>query len=70
MHGLRAMAACDRKLEGAEDRAIGASLCMSVSMVQRYTKHIDNELLARGVRDKMQAKTVLQFNGKPKVSKG
>jgi site-specific recombinase XerD len=55
-HGLRAMAAIDRKLEGAENRAIGASLCLSSAMVEKYIHHIDELQLARGVRDLMEAK--------------
>ena len=31
---------------------------------------MQRQALARGVRDKMQAKTVLQFGEKSKVSKG
>lgn len=54
MHGLRAMAACDRKLAGAENKAIAANLRMSTQMVERYIRHIDNEALARGVRDKLE----------------
>lgn len=64
MHGLRAMAAIDRKLAGAENRAIGASLCMSTTTVERYIRHIDQLELARGVRDKLEAKTILQFSEK------
>lgn len=64
MHGLRANAAIDRKLVGAENRAIGANLCMTTATVERYIKHIDNLQLARGVRDQMEAKKVLQFAGK------
>lgn len=56
MHGLRAMATIDRKLAGAENRAIGASLRMSTAMVERYIRHIDDLELARGVRDRLEAK--------------
>lgn len=56
MHGLRAMATIDRKLAGAENRAIGASLRMSTAMVERYIRHIDDLELARGVRDQLEAK--------------
>lgn len=54
MHGLRALAACDRKLAGAENKAIAANLRMSTQMVERYIRHIDEEALARGVRDKLE----------------
>lgn len=54
MHGLRAMAACDRKLSGFDDAAVGKSIGMSSAMVTRYTKHIDQERVARGVRDGLE----------------
>ncbi len=64
MHGLRANAAIDRKLVGAENKAIGANLCMTTATVERYIRHIDKLLLARGVRDKMEAAKILQGPGK------
>jgi hypothetical protein len=60
LHGLRAMAACDRKLAGAENRAIGANLRMSLTTVERYIRHIDELLLARGVRDRLEDFTTRQ----------
>lgn len=54
MHGLRALAACDRKIQGMENRAIGANIGMSAGMVERYIRHIDKERLARGVRDGLE----------------
>lgn len=59
-HGLRAMAAIDRKMAGAEHRAIGASLRMSLSTVERYIRHIDELQLARGVRDRLEVFTSSQ----------
>lgn len=56
-HGLRAMACIDRKLAGAENRAIAASIRMSLTTVERYLKHIDELQLARGVRDRLEAFT-------------
>ena len=56
-HGLRAMAAIDRKLVGAENRAIGANLRMTTQTVERYIRHIDDQKLARGVRDQLQGFT-------------
>ncbi|RTL51250.1 MAG: hypothetical protein EKK40_10430 [Bradyrhizobiaceae bacterium] len=53
-HGLRAMAAIDRKMAGGENRAIGANLRMSTQIVERYIRHIDELKLARGVRDQME----------------
>lgn len=54
MHGLRAMAACDRKLAGSENKAIGASLGMSTGIVERYIRNIDKAALARQVRDGLE----------------
>ena len=46
-HGLRAMAVCDRRLDGLSHQEISAQLCMSLPMVMRYSKHIDQERLVR-----------------------
>jgi hypothetical protein len=46
-HGLRAMAVCDRRLDGLLHQEISAQLCMSLGMVMRYSKNIDQERLAR-----------------------
>lgn len=54
LHGLRAMAACDRKMLGIDNAAIGKSIGMSTGMVERYTKHIDQQALARQVRDRLE----------------
>jgi hypothetical protein len=54
MHGLRAMAACDRKMLGFENQAIGHNIGMSTAMVERYTRHINKEALARQVRDGLE----------------
>jgi hypothetical protein len=42
-----AMAVCDRRLDGFSHQEISAQLCMSMNMVMRYSKHIDQERLAR-----------------------
>jgi hypothetical protein len=47
LHELRAMAVCDRRLDGLEHYEISAQLCMSPAMVMRYSKHVDQEALAR-----------------------
>jgi hypothetical protein len=47
LHGLRAMAVCDRRLDGLEHQEISAQLCMSLTMVMRYSKQVDQEALAR-----------------------
>jgi hypothetical protein len=47
LHGLRAMAVCDRRLDGLEHQEISAQLGMSLAMVMRYSKQVDQEALAR-----------------------
>jgi hypothetical protein len=56
-HGWRAMAVCDRRLQGLEHQEISAQLCMSMDMVIRYSRHIDQEALARRARDKLERRT-------------
>ena len=51
MHGLRAMKACELKMLGFDNKTIGAFLCMSPDMVERYTRNIDKVALARRARD-------------------
>ena len=57
-HGWRAMAVCDRRLRGLKHQEIAAELCMSLPMVMRYSKHVDQEALARRARDKREQKGV------------
>jgi hypothetical protein len=47
LHGLRAMAVCDRRLDGLEHQEISAQLCMSLRMVMHYSKQLNQETLAR-----------------------
>jgi len=54
LHGLRAMAACDRKMLGIDNATIGKAIGMSTGMVERYTRHIDQQALARQVRDRLE----------------
>ncbi len=54
MHGLRAMACCDRKMLGFENKAIGSNIGMSPGQVERYIRHIDKVALARQVRDGLE----------------
>jgi hypothetical protein len=51
-HGLRALAVCDRRLDGLSHQEICAQLWMSMNMVMRYSKHIDQERLAREANKK------------------
>jgi hypothetical protein len=46
-HGLRTAALRDRRLDGFSHQEISAQLCMSMNMVMRSAKHIDQERLAR-----------------------
>lgn len=50
MHGLRAMAVCDRRLDGLEHQEISAQLCMSLPMVMRYSRQVDQEALAQNCK--------------------
>ena len=47
LHGLRAMAVCDRRRDGLEHQEISAQLCILLRMVMHYSKQIDQEALAR-----------------------
>lgn len=47
LHGLRAMAVCDRRLDGLKHQEISAQLCMSLPMIMRYSRRVDQEALAR-----------------------
>ena len=59
-HGWRAMAVCDRRLAGLEHQEIAAQICMSLPMVMRYSRHIDQEVLARKGNAKRE-QTVAEF---------
>lgn len=52
-HGLRALACCDARLAGRTHQEIAALFGMSIQMVERYTRHIDQEALARKARSGM-----------------
>jgi hypothetical protein len=51
-HGLRAMAVGDRRIDGLSHQEISAQLCMSIGMVMRFSKNIDQERLAREANKK------------------
>ena len=57
LHGLRAMAVCDRRMDGLSHQEISAQLCMSVGKVMRYSRHLDTEALARAANAKREQKT-------------
>ena len=47
IHDLRAMAVCDRRIDGLEHQEIASQLCMSLQMVMRYSKHVDDRAIQR-----------------------
>lgn len=54
IHGLRATAVCDRRMAGMTHQEISAELCMSMQMVMRYSRWIDQEALARASRSRRE----------------
>jgi hypothetical protein len=54
IHGLRATAVCDRRLAGSTHQEISAELCMSMGMVMRYSRWMDQEMSARASRDRRE----------------
>ena len=57
IHGLRATAVCDRRLQGIAEQNIASDIGMSVDMVRRYSRHIDQAENARVSRDKRERKS-------------
>jgi hypothetical protein len=47
MHGLRALAVCDRRIDGLSHQEIANQIGMSVEMVMRYSRGIDSETASR-----------------------
>jgi integrase len=47
-HDLRATKVCDERISGKSHQQISAMVGMSVGMVMKYSKHIDQRLAARG----------------------
>jgi hypothetical protein len=56
LHGLRAMAVCDRRMDDMKHEDIANQLCMSLEMVIRYSKRIDSEALARKAKREREQK--------------
>jgi len=54
LHGLRATAVCDRRLDGLTDGQISDELGMSTAMVARYARFADQKAHARKSRDRRQ----------------
>jgi hypothetical protein len=55
LHGLRALAVCDRRVDGLSHQEISGQLCMSVDMVFRYSKGIDTAELSRRANERRAA---------------
>ena len=51
LHGLRATAVCDRRLDGLSEGQVSKELGMSAPMVAHYAKHADQKAHARQSRD-------------------
>lgn len=49
-HDLRATKVCDERISGKTHQQIASIVGMSVGMVMKYSKHIDQRLAARGVK--------------------
>jgi hypothetical protein len=47
MHGLRALAVCDRRIDGLSHQEISNQICMSIEMVMQYSRGIDSEAASR-----------------------
>ena len=61
LHGLRATAVCDRRVQGLSHQAIANQLCMSPDMVMQYSKGMDSEVASR------EANAQRAANRRPKV---
>ena len=54
IHDLRATAVCDRRMAGLTHQEISAQICMSLDMVIRYSRKIDQEALAKAAMDRLE----------------
>ena len=63
LHGLRALAVCDRRIDGASHQEIANQLCMSVGMVMRYSKGIDSEAASRAANVRRAANRAPKSGG-------
>lgn len=50
-HDLRATKVCDERIRGKSHQQIAAMVGMSLQMVMKYSRHIDQRLAARGTAD-------------------
>jgi integrase len=57
-HDLRATKVCDERIRGVSHQQIAARVGMSIRMVMKYSRHIDQRLAARGTpEERPDAKT-------------
>jgi integrase len=68
-HGLRALAICDARLRGLEHQQIASLFGMSIAMVERYSRHIDQEIAGRKARARMDETGTRVENLRPKSAK-
>jgi integrase len=68
IHGLRATAVVDRRLQGTEDNGIAAELGMSVQKVSHYARFADKAAEGRASRDRRERATN-KFENSPAVLK-
>lgn len=54
IHDLRAMAVCDRRMDGMTHQEIANDIGMSIGMVSRYSKKIDQKLLGEATIEKRE----------------
>ncbi len=55
LHGIRALAACTFRLDGISHQEIASMIGMSVQMVSRYTKRLDQEIAAREAMGRVES---------------
>lgn len=54
-HDLRASKVCDERIKGKTHQQIAAMVGMSIQMVMKYSRHIDQRLAARGTPDEQRS---------------
>ncbi len=56
-HDLRATKVCDERIAGYSHQQIAARVGMSLQMVMRYSRHIDQRMAARGTKTERELRT-------------
>jgi integrase len=57
-HDLRATKVCDERIRGISHQQIASRVGMSVQMVMKYSRHIDQRLAARGTPEERPVKNL------------